>query len=109
MEVGVASRAEFIHVTQAHGEQDQNAPHQVMDMAATHGDVLEGPDVMLDGSNQQADRQEGDKEADRCQEHSPVRPVREIGVQDQAQLGEMEQQQHGCCYQNNEDQQYPLA
>jgi hypothetical protein len=80
-----------------------------MDMAATHGDVLERPDVMLDGSYQQADRQECDKEADRSQEHSPVRPVREILVQNKAQVREVEQQQHDCRYQNNEDQKYPLA
>ena len=33
-------------------------------MTATHdAEILEGPDVMLDGRDQQADGQEGDKEA----------------------------------------------
>jgi hypothetical protein len=80
-----------------------------MDVAATHGDVLERPDVMLDGSNQQAHGQESDEEADRGKEHSSVRPVLDVLVEDEAEPGEMEQQQHDCRYRNDEYQQDPFA
>jgi hypothetical protein len=62
-----------------------------MDVAATHGDILEWPDVVLDRSNQEADGEESDEEADRGQEHSSARPVLDVLVEDEAELGEMEQ------------------
>jgi hypothetical protein len=64
---------------------------QVVDVASTHGDVLKGPDVMLNGSNQQPDRQESDEEADRCQEHPAVRAVGDVLPDDIPELGEVQQ------------------
>jgi len=93
---GGSSGVNLEDVAVPHAEQNQNAPDQVMDVAATHGDILEWPDVVLDRSNQEADGEESDEEADRGQEHSSARPVLDVLVEDEAELGEMEQQQHDC-------------
>ena len=108
MEAGCGDGANLIEVAVAHAKQDQDAPNQVVDVAATHGDVLERPDVVLDGSNQQADGQKSDKEADRRQEHPAVWAVRDGLVEDQAELGEMQQQQHDRRYRDDEYQQDPF-
>ena len=84
-------------------------PNQMMDVGTAHGDVLEWPDVVLNGSHQQAHGQKSDEETDRRQEHPAVRLVGEIVVDDVAQPGEMEQQQHGCRYHHDEHQQDPGA
>ena len=102
-------RSHLIQVTVADAEKDQDAPNKMVDMAATHGDVLERPDVMLDGSNQKPDGQESDEEADGRQEHPAVRPIRKGLVEEVPQLGQMEQQQHHRRNHNDEDQQDPLT
>jgi len=81
----------LIQVSVADAQQDQDAPNQVVDVAATHGDVLEWPDMVLDENNQQADSQESDKEADRRQQIPAVRAVWNRLVEDEPQVGQMEQ------------------
>jgi len=76
-------------------QQNENAPHQVMNVEAVHRDPLERAMLMHDQPNQNADAQKGDEERDRGNEHAPPGTVGNGGANENAQPGEMQKhQQH---------------
>jgi hypothetical protein len=58
-------------------QQNQNAPHKMVNMMSTHHHPLKRPALMHDRTHKQAHANKGDKERYRRQEHAPPGPVRD--------------------------------
>ena len=61
---------------------------------AANFNIAERANVMRDGCDQQADAQEGNEKADRCQKESSMWPVRDALVNEQSQVRSVQQEKH---------------
>jgi len=72
-------------------QKNQNAPHQVMDVVATDHDPAKGAFLGDDGADEKADTDECKEKRDRSNEHATAWPVGDGGADEEAQPGELEQ------------------
>jgi hypothetical protein len=86
-------------------EQQQDSPHQVMDVAAAHLHISKWAYVVGDGPNQQAHRKKRDEEADRREEETTVRPIRYLLMENAAEPRQMKQQEQYRGDNRSEDQE----
>jgi len=93
--------AEFQQISVADKQQDKNAPNQVMNVVAAHGDPIERADPCPNRHHQQPHPAEGNRKGDRSKEHALPRPIGDGGayeIPQPRQLQEHQQQNHdkGC-------------
>ena len=87
--------AEVEQPTVADGQQDQDSPDKVMDVAAAHNDPVKWAVVVDDEADEQAHAEKGDKERHRGDEHAAAGPVWDGGADEKAKAGELQQnEQH---------------
>ena len=79
----------------------------MMNVTSTHLYVPERADVMRDGRYQQADGKEGDEEAYRGEEEPAVGTIGDLLVDEQAEPGEVKQQQNNDSSEAGEEEKYP--
>jgi hypothetical protein len=79
----------------------------VVDVAAAHLDVAEGTDVMGDGGDQKAHRQEGDEETDGGKEETALGSIGDLLMDDLTGFGEVKNEQNGRGDEGYEDQEDP--
>ena len=87
------------------GEQNQNSPDEVMNVLTANHDPSEGTDVMGDAGDEQADAEEGDKEANCGQEEAAARAVGDAGVENAAEVCAVQQEKDGRGDKDGEDEQ----
>jgi len=90
----------------AHQEENEDAPYQVMDVVAAHGDPLEGSGLVDDGTDQKANTPEGEKECDRGEKGAPAGPVGDGGADEEPQAGELKQHEQEGNDEGGKGQQY---
>jgi len=75
-------------------QQQQDAPHQVVDVVSVNFDPVKWTNVMDNRHHQQTQPEEGDEEAYRGVKHPAARAIRQCAVNDMSKAGEMKQQEH---------------
>jgi hypothetical protein len=93
----------------AHSEQKQNAPHEMMNVPPIHDDPTKGAYVVSDGHHQQTDAYKSDEETHRSEKEPTPWPVWNALMHEKAKLGEVKEQQHGCCRQKGKYKKNPGA
>jgi len=83
----------------AHQQQNQDAPHKVVDVEAAHGYPLKWPVIVNDQADEQPHAKKSDEKRDRGDEHAAPGAVRDGGAHQKSQAGQLEQHE-----QNNYDQ-----
>ncbi len=87
-------------------EEDDDAPHKVMDVMAAHRDPLEWAGLVDDGADQKAYASEGKKERDGGEKRAPARPVWDGGADEEPNPGELKQHEQNNNDKGGKGQQY---
>jgi len=90
-------------------EQDDDAPDQVMDVVAAHGNPLEGAGLVDDGADQEANAREGEKKCDGGQKGAPTGPVGDGGADEESNTSELHQDQQDDDDEGGKGQQYKCS
>jgi len=77
--------------TVANQQENEDAPNQVMDVVASHGNPLKGASLVNDGADQKANACEGEKECDGGEKCTAAGPVRDGGADEEPNAGELHQ------------------
>jgi hypothetical protein len=88
-------------------QQQKDSPDKVVDVPSANDNVTKWPDVMRNRVDEQARREECDKEGDGRKKETAVGPVGDSLVKDDANFGEVQQDECCCSHESDEDEQYP--
>ncbi len=87
-------------------KKDEDSPDQVMDVVAADCDPLEGTGLVDDGTDQEANSCEGEKEGDGGKKSAPAWPVRDGSADEEPNAGELHQHEQDDDDKGGEGQEY---
>jgi len=90
-------------------QQDQDSPYEVVNVAAVHQDPVEGSNIVGNQAYEASDAGKGDQERYRREETAAPGTIRNGGANEQAQPGEVEQNQQQNDDQRGKGQQHDSA